>query len=98
LYWTTNDSGKNRSLFGIVPAGKDGPATGELDVHVKVKNLSETSKVSEDLIRETLKAHHPVQDVWVDDCWLRLKSVSEAQAIVDQLRKWASQAAGAAQA
>jgi hypothetical protein len=97
LYWKTNDSGKNRSLFGMVPAGKDDPAAGELDVHVKIKNLSEICKISEAVIRETLKSQHPVKET-VDDCWFRLKSVPEAQAIVDQLFKWASQAAGAAQA
>jgi hypothetical protein len=97
LYWKTNDSGKNRSLFGMVPAGKDDPVAGELDVHVKIKNLSEICKISEAEIRETLKSQHPVKET-ADDCWFRLKSVPEAQAIVDQLFKWASQAAGAAQA
>ena len=116
LYWATHASGARKSVFGIIPLDKYGTPTGQLDVHVNVKNLSDITGISEDAIRETLKSQHPAMDVsinnspgaetwgpgekaaWTKAFWLRLSSVAEAQAMVDQLRKWVPQAATGAPA
>jgi len=75
-----------------------GPAQGQLDVWIPVKNLSEITGVGEELIRKTLKEQHPARKTWKNECWLRLGTVEQANALVAQLKKWMPQAANAANA
>jgi hypothetical protein len=91
-YWATNASGNSRSGFGIIPGAKYAPPPGQLDVWIPVKNLSEISGIAEDAIRKALTDQHPVRETWAIECWLRLKEIEQAIALVAQLKAWRLQA------
>ncbi len=92
-YWTKTIAGNNRSVFGIIPGEDREPPVGQLSVWIPTKNLSDITGVEQSTIRQTIAEQLQVVDEWKSgECWLRLKSVDEARALVAQLRAWSSKA------
>jgi hypothetical protein len=91
LYWIKTEGGW-RSLFGVSVANKktNPPALpGELDVWVPVRNLAEVTGLDETAIHQRLKSY-PVAADEDKDYVIRLRTTSEAEALVQQLKSWAA--------
>ncbi len=91
-YWTSPPAGR-KMVFGINVAGKDGPGAGQLDAWIPFKSLADAIGVADTTIKDALTDAHPVRKMAVEDCWLRLKTVEDAQKLIGQLKQWAAQAA-----
>ncbi len=86
LYSLYTDHGW-RSFFGINVSGKlMGTPVGELDVWIRTKNLAEATSIDESVIRE---AFTPIT-IKSGNCIIRLRSSSEAEKLVQQLKQWTS--------
>jgi hypothetical protein len=87
-YWASTASGQNKMVFGVNVSGKNDPPSGQLDVWIPIKSLSEITGISENEIKNTLCDSHPVLDCQPVDCWVRLKSRDEARKLESQLKDW----------
>jgi len=91
-YIATNPAGERKLVFGITP-GKFETPQGQLDVWVPVRGLAKVASRTEDEIRSVL-VKHPVLAMHVRNCWIRLTSVQQAEALVAELRALATHPAG----
>jgi Endonuclease NucS len=83
-YHGTNLAGQSRFLFGINIPGKYNPPQSELDVWVPVRSLVEVAGRPEDEVRAMLRKH-PVLDMQIGECWLRLTNTEQAEAFTKQI-------------
>lgn len=84
-----------RMVYGInVSAQEMGAPAGELDVWIPVRKLAEATQVDEATIRSTLEKQNP--PAWTksqntgEKFWIRVSAPAQAEALVKQLREWAS--------
>lgn len=76
-----------RSFFGINVSGKlMATPVGELDVWVRTKNIAEVTSVDESVIRNTFVG----STVKSGSCIIRLRTSSEAERLIQQLKEWTS--------
>ncbi len=94
-YWSRTSSGQDRMVFGVNVAGKYSPPSGHLDIWIPMKGLADATGILENQIRETLRDQHPVFDLQMIDCWIRLKNSGEAEKLVGQLQRWSRDTAAA---
>jgi hypothetical protein len=88
-YWGTSRAGQDRMVFGINVAAKAKPPHGQLDVWVPVPSVAEVTGRSENDVRAVLKGQ-PIAAIHMgrnDPCWIRLKTVEEARALIQRLRE-----------
>lgn len=90
-YWASTSAGPRRMVFGVNVFGKNNPPSGQLDIWISMRALAESSNIPETEIRKSMKENHPVLDLQVVDCWLRLKEAAQAESIVERLKSWALQ-------
>lgn len=87
-YSLATDSGWRSLCKVFITAEKMGAPLGQLDVKVATKNLAEVTAQDHDVIRATLAEHHPQRAAYAKYCIIRLSTVAEAEALVDQLKEW----------
>jgi len=91
-YWGESKAGQSRMVFGVNVAAKFKPPQGQLDVWITPLSVSEVTDRSENDVRAALEKQQPiVADIhagFKNPCWIRLKTVEEAQALVQQLREF----------
>jgi hypothetical protein len=93
-YWGESKTGQGRMVFGINVAAKANPPHGQLDVWVPAPSVAEVTGRLEKDVRAAL-GKQPIANIHMgrnDPCWIRLKSVEEVRALVQQLREIASEA------
>ncbi len=90
MYWVPIGQ-FTRSVFGINIAGqrlKDTPL-GELDVWIPPKNLADLAGIDETELRRILAKDYQTIEKG-RDCIIRLRTPSQAEALVNQLKTWVS--------
>jgi hypothetical protein len=93
IFWTKTTSGKNRSVFGVVPGGNNWAPVGQLVVWIPTKNLSEITDVEQAAIRQLLTEQFQVFDQWKSgECWVRLRTAEEAKVLLGQFKAWSAKA------
>lgn len=83
-YIARNPAGQPRLVLGINIPGKYSPPQGQLDVWIPRKNLAEVAARTESEVRSILEKQ-PVLDMQIGDCWIRLTSEAQAEALLTQL-------------
>ena len=77
-------------VFGVNVAAKANPPHGQLDVWIPAPSVAEVTGWSEKDVRAALEKQ-PVANIHMgknDPCWIRLKSVEGAIALVQQLHEF----------
>lgn len=93
-YWAKLQSGGYRMVFGVNVSGGlahpefGHPEPGQLDVWIKADRLAQVTGETEESIKDTLAAvsPHPPFRAGFMSFVIRLKTVGEAQALIDKLR------------
>jgi hypothetical protein len=91
-YWGRSRAGQDRMVFGVNVAAKANTPRGQLDVWIPAPSIAEVTGRSENDVRAVLRTQ-PTASIHMgrnDPCWIRLKTVEEAQSLVEQLRGFTS--------
>ena len=91
-YWATSAAGQDRMVFGVNVAAKAEPPHGQLDVWIPARSLAEVAGRQENDVRSALEKQ-PISGIQMgrgNPSWIRLKTVEEAQVLVQQLREFVS--------
>jgi hypothetical protein len=83
-YHGNSPSGQSRFLLGVSIPGKYNPPKSQLDVWVPVKSFMEVTGKPEDEVRAMLRKH-PVLDMQIAECWIRLTNTEQAEAFIKQI-------------
>jgi len=87
-YWGQSKAGQDRMVFGVNVAAKAKPPHGQLDVWVPAPSVAEVTGRAENDVSAALEKQ-PLADIHMGKGaprWIRLKTVEEARALVQQLR------------
>ena len=93
-YWGTSGAGQDRMVFGVNIGAKAKPPHGQLDVWIPASSVAEVTGKLESEVRAAL-GKQPIANIQMgknDPCWIRLKTVDEARALLQQLRDFAAKA------